>query len=86
MKVELFHSPGCSRCAAAQAKLRTVAEATVSDLEWREVNAVDELDRAVELGVLTLPSIVVDGELVFTSLPSEQQLRDALAEREERRR
>jgi hypothetical protein len=63
-----------------------VAEATVSDLEWREVNAVDELDRAVELGVLTLPSIVVDGELVFTSLPSEQQLRDALAEREERRR
>ena len=78
MKVELFYSPACCECMAAHARLRAAAEETVKDIEWREVSAVEELDYAVELGVLTLPSIVIDGELVFTSMPSAQQLRDAL--------
>jgi glutaredoxin len=81
MKVELFYSPGCPECAAAQARLRAAAEETVRDIEWREVSAVEQLDYAVELGVLTLPSIVIDGELVFTSMPTAQQLRDALLAR-----
>jgi hypothetical protein len=81
MKIELFSSPGCPHCAANQAKPRAAAEAAVSDLEWREVNPVEEIDHAVALGVLTLPSIAIDGELVFTSLPTEQQLRDALLKR-----
>lgn len=78
MKVELFHTPGCPACVAVQAELRTAAQEAVKDLEWHEVNVVDHLDRAVELGVLTLPSIVIDGELVFTSMPSAGQLREAL--------
>jgi thioredoxin 1 len=81
MKVELFHTPGCPACLAAQCELRTAAQQTVKDLEWHEVNVVDKLDKAVELGVLTLPSIVIDGELVFTSLPTAAQLRKALIER-----
>ncbi len=81
MKVELFHAPGCSECVAAHAKLRTAAREAVKDLEWRELNVLDALDYAVELGVLTLPSIVVDGQLVFTSMPTVAQLREALIER-----
>ncbi len=81
MKVELFYSPGCSECTAAQARLRAAAEDAVGNIEWREVSAVEEIDYAVELGVLTLPSIVIDGELVFTSMPSVQDLRLALLER-----
>jgi thioredoxin 1 len=53
----------------------------VNDLEWRELNVLDDVDYAVELGLLTLPSIVVDGELVFTSLPTVAQLREALLKR-----
>ena len=81
MKVEVFYTPGCSECVAAHAKLRTVAQEAVRDVEWRELNVLDELDHAVELGVITLPSIVVDGELVFTSMPTVEQLRIALIER-----
>jgi len=51
------------------------------NLEWRELNVLDDLDYAVELGVMTLPSIVIDGELVFSSTPTVAQLRDALIER-----
>jgi predicted thioredoxin/glutaredoxin len=42
---------------------------------------VDNIDRAVELGVLTVPSIAIDGELVFTSMPTVTQLRRELTRR-----
>lgn len=81
MKVELFTSPGCGQCAEAGAALRAVAEQAVPAVEWREVNVLDELDHAVQLGVLTLPAIAINGEIVFTRLPGPAQLRDALLER-----
>lgn len=58
-----------------------VAEEIVCDVEWRELSAVEKLDYAVGLGVLTLPSVVIDGELVFTSMPSPEQWRAALKQR-----
>lgn len=85
MKVQVFHTPGCPACVAARDELRTAAQETVKGLEWHEMNVTDNLDQAVELGVLTLPAIVIDGELVFTSLPSATQLREALIERNKRR-
>jgi thioredoxin 1 len=81
MKVELFHAPGCSRCAAAREGLKAAAEAAVTGLEWREVNVLDEMDYTVDHGVLSLPAIVIDGELVFSSLPTPQQLRAVLIRR-----
>jgi thioredoxin 1 len=81
MKIEMFHAPGCAACASARDELRAAAHQVVKGLDWREVNTVDDLDHAVELGVLTLPSIAIDGELVFTSLPTVAQLREALIER-----
>lgn len=79
MKVEMFVIPGCSECAAARARLRAAAQKVAKNLEWRELNVLDDLDYAVELGVMT--SIVIDGELVFSSTPTVAQLRDALIER-----
>lgn len=81
MKVELFHAPGCNRCAAAREDLKAAAQAAVPDLEWREVNVLDEMDYAVDRGVLSLPAIVIDGELVFASLPTPRQLRAVLTRR-----
>lgn len=84
MKVELFHAPGCPACVAAHAELRRAAQEAVKDVEWHEVNVVDDLDHAVELGVLTLPSIAIDGELVFASMPTVAQLREVLIMRNKR--
>jgi thioredoxin 1 len=81
MKVDIFYTPGCSECVATHAKLRTAAQETVKDLEWCELNILEKLDYAVELGVITLPSIVIDGELVFTSMPTVVKLREALIKR-----
>jgi len=79
MKLELFFAAGCASCDAARQGLKAAATQEAPDLIWRDVNVLDELDYAVELGVLTLPAVVIDGELVFTSLPSSKELRDVIA-------
>ena len=81
MKIEMFYTPGCSACVAQHDELRAAAQAVVKDLKWRDINVLDNVDRAVDLGVLTLPSIIIDGEVVFTSMPTVAQLRKALIER-----
>ena len=81
MKIELFYTPGCEKCASARDELKAAAEQAVPDVTWRELNALDDLDYAVELGVVTLPAIAIDGELVFSSLPTYRQLRHELIKR-----
>ncbi|HLA32083.1 MAG TPA: thioredoxin family protein [Pseudomonas sp.] len=80
MKIELFHAPGCERCAPLMAELQ--AAAAMSGVEWCEINVLDSLERAVELGVLTLPALAIDGVLVFATLPTPAQLREALRQRD----
>ncbi len=76
IKVELFAAPGCNRCAHAKEQLQRIVEEIGSDrLEWRTVEVLDEIDYAVAIGVLSTPAIAIDGELVFTALPSSTKLR-----------
>lgn len=74
MKVELFHTVGCKRCAEARNQLKAAAQQAVPDLVWREVDVTQDIDYAVEVGVLGLPALAVDGELAFSSLPTPGQL------------
>ncbi len=77
----MFYSPGCAACEDRQSELRAAAQEAVGGIEWRNVNVLENMDAAVELGVITLPAILIDGEVVFTSLPTKAQLRKALTER-----
>jgi thioredoxin-like negative regulator of GroEL len=79
IKVEVFSSPGCAKCGHARDVLRKLAaEIGGGRVEWRDVNVLEELDYAVRLGVLSTPAVAVDGELVFSSLPSARKLREVL--------
>lgn len=79
MKIEVFSSPGCAKCTYARDALKKAAEELGGGrIHWREVNVLDEMDYAVSLGVLSTPAIAVNGELVFTSLPSAKKLRQTL--------
>lgn len=82
IKVEVFSSPGCSKCGQAKEVLRRLAEQIGGGrIEWREVNVLQELDYAVNLGVLSTPAIVIDGQPTFTGLPSVRKLRSELDRR-----
>jgi len=87
VKVEVFSSPGCSKCSQAKEILKTVIEELGKDqVTWRDVNIVDEMDYAVELGILSPPAIAIDGELVFPVLPKPGRLRAEIIERLEKLR
>ncbi len=77
--VELIHVPACERCADSREALREVAQTVIGDaLTWRDLNVIEHLDYAVSLGVLTLPAVAINGHLVFSSLPTPEQLKRAL--------
>lgn len=82
IKVEVFSSPGCAKCGQARTVLKAVAEELGADrVQWRDVDILEEMDYAVALGVMVSPSIAIDGELVFASLPSVRTLRAELEKR-----
>lgn len=78
IKVEVFSSPGCGKCGHAKEVLRKIAQEMDGDIEWREVNVLEEMDYAVRLGVMSTPAIAVNSKLVFTALPSAMKLRQTL--------
>lgn len=85
IRVEVFSTPGCSKCARARDALKSVADEFGQDkVTWRDVNVLEELDHAVELGVIAPPCIAIDGKLVFPKLPTADELREELAGRLER--
>lgn len=82
IKVEVFSSPGCGKCAQAKAVLKLITEKLGADkVSWRDINILEEMDYAVALGVLSSPAIAIDGKLVFSSLPSTEKLRLELTKR-----
>ncbi|QDL36445.1 thioredoxin family protein [Rhodoferax sediminis] len=85
IKIEVFSTPGCSNCGRSRDSLKAIAQAFGAHrVTWRDINLLKELDYAVELGVLTPPSIAIDGELVFPRLPSAAKLREELERRLQR--
>ena len=85
IKVEAFSSPGCGKCAQARDALKAVVEEIGGKrVTWRDVNILEKLDYAVELGVFSPPAIAIDGELVFPAFPSASRLREELVSRLEK--
>lgn len=82
IKVEAFSTPGCTKCAEAREMLKAIAQELGGErVIWREVDVLEEMDYAVELGVLSPPAIAIDGELVFPALPSAKRFREELVKR-----
>jgi thioredoxin 1 len=77
IKIEFFYAQGCKRCAAARDQLRAVA-LDMPGAQWEEVDVAKEPERAVEVGVLSTPALLIDGELVFKSMPKPDELRAEL--------
>lgn len=79
VKVEIFSSPGCGKCTQAKLLLKEIAAELGQDkVSWREVNILEEMDYAVELGVMSTPAIAINSELTFVTLPSAAKLRAEL--------
>ena len=86
LKIEVFSAPSCSKCGKTFQLVEQVLkkfDASVSaSIDYRLVNIVDELDYTVALGIVATPSIAINGQLIFTGMPSETALREAIQSRQ----
>ncbi|MCF6324009.1 MAG: thioredoxin family protein [Gammaproteobacteria bacterium] len=77
--IEVFTSTVCNHCQRASRMVeQLLKEPGFESITWREIDVVAEIDLAVTFCVLATPSIAIGGALVFTALPSRQQLRNAI--------
>ena len=66
MKIEVFYADGCGNCSASRRELKeAVLAAFFTQAAWSDIDIVKNIDYAVELGVLTVPAVAIDGALVF---------------------
>ncbi|MCU6435253.1 glutaredoxin [Undibacterium sp. Jales W-56] len=73
--IDVFVLPGCERCLSGLGALEQVVRSFGPDnCKWEERNLLENIDRAVQIGILSAPAIAVGGRLAFSSLPSPQQL------------
>jgi thioredoxin 1 len=84
MKIEVLHATGCAKCLRELDSLRALARRVDPAVEWQELDVLAALDYAVELGVLKLPAMAIDGTLAFASLPTPDALSAAIRERRRR--
>lgn len=84
--MEVLTASGCGRCQQTKTLAREVIAQIEEndegvDIQYREINVVEEIDYAVKLGVMSIPAIAINGELVFPAPPSATKLRQAILER-----
>lgn len=80
VSVEFFFAGGCSYCVAAREALRDAAVST-AQVEWTEIDIGKNPQRAVDAGVVSTPAVAIDGKLVFKSVPTVAELREAINSR-----
>ena len=81
MKVEVLQATGCAKCLRELGALRAAAGQADPAVDWIQLDILKALDYAVELGVLKAPAVAIDGELVFTALPTPDALTAAMHKR-----
>lgn len=82
VRIEFFFAGGCSKCSEVREALREAARSP--DVEWREVDIAKDPNRAVDVGVISTPAVAIDGELIFKTMPTAAELRNAIRARESR--
>ncbi len=78
--VEEFMSPGCTGCPAARQMLKELSEELEGEMTVEEVDITVDTTRAAEYGIMSVPSIVINGVLKFTGVPKKEELKKALEE------
>lgn len=63
--IELFSSEGCQDCVTVKKLLDQIIE-RYTNIDLEIVDIAEDASRAEEYGIISVPSIVINGELMFT--------------------
>jgi glutaredoxin len=77
-RVQVLSTPGCAGCARAK---QMIADALAEhpELDWEEIDLTEQPDLAARYGIMSVPAIVIDGTLEFTTVPKPDALHAKIA-------
>ena len=78
--IQVLSTPGCTGCDDVKRAV-TAALDDYPDHTWEEIDLVEHPEVAGRYGIMTVPAVVIGGELVFTGVPRHGKLEAALAAR-----
>lgn len=76
-RVQILSTPGCAGCTQTKALITRALE-SFPDLDWEEIDLIEQPEVASQYGIMSVPAIVIDGRLEFAGVPKERALRDKL--------
>lgn len=72
IKVDLYTSNVCSRCIRAKDQLSHIIKKLGAEkFDLNHIDVVERIDDAIALGILAAPSIVINNQLVFSTMPTD---------------
>jgi small redox-active disulfide protein 1 len=76
--LELFTSKTCPHCPAAKEVAAKVKEKIGDDLDYQDLDVDENMEKAMEYGIMAVPTLVIDGEVAFTGAPRTKELYQAI--------
>ncbi|ADP77480.1 redox-active disulfide protein 1 [Methanothermus fervidus DSM 2088] len=80
VKIEIFTSPTCPHCPSAIALAEEIKEEYGNKVEIEEIDVMENREKAIEYGLLAVPTIAINGEVKFVGTPSKEEFKRAIEE------
>ena len=77
-RVQPLSTPGCAGCVHTKHMIADV-RAKFPELDWEEIDLTEQPELAARYGIMSVPAIVIDGTLEFTTVPQPDALRTKIA-------
>ncbi|MFQ5556559.1 MAG: glutaredoxin family protein [Acidimicrobiales bacterium] len=77
--VWVLTAPGCVGCEPTKELIARILD-DVSGITWREIDVSEHPDVAAQQMIMSVPAVIIGGDLAFTGVPREPALREAVAE------
>lgn len=74
VKLEVFTSQGCPHCPVAVAAAEKVKEEIGDELDYEHLDVNENIDKVREYGLMSVPTVVVDGNIEFIGAPTPDEL------------
>lgn len=73
--VQVLMTPSCAGCPQAERIVSEVVD-EFDGADWEEIDISDDPSQGTQYGIMSVPAVVVDGELFATGVPDRDELRE----------
>ncbi|MCD7782031.1 MAG: thioredoxin family protein [Methanosphaera sp.] len=81
VKLEVFTSQNCPYCPKAMEIAQEAVEELGDQIEYEHLDVNENMDKVREYELLSVPSIVIDGEVAYVGVPEKDELINVLKQK-----